>query len=96
MTVSQQQAVRKAESYLDMTAFSRSGLVKQLVFEGFSAADAEYAVSHIQVDWMAQAAAKAKSYLEMTSFSRKSLIAQLVFEGFTQAQAEYGATAAGL
>ena len=88
--------MKSAESYLDYTAFSRSGLVKQLVFEGFSAADAEYAVSHITVDWTAQADASAKAYMAYSSFSRKSLIAQLVFEGFTQEQAAHGATSVGL
>ena len=35
--VSQQNAVRKAKDYLDYTAFSRSGLINQLVeFEGFA------------------------------------------------------------
>src|SRR6478609_7343112 len=47
MTVSQEQAVNQAESYLEMTAFSRKGLIKQLEFEEFSKADAKYAVDHI-------------------------------------------------
>lgn len=95
-TASQRQAVKKAKSYLEYSAFSRVGLVKQLEFEGFSSADAKYAVDHIEVDWNEQAAKKAKSYLEYSAFSRPSLIAQLEFDGFTPAQAEYGADAAGL
>lgn len=95
-TVGQQNAKAKAEDYLAFTAFSRSGLIKQLQFEKFPAADATWAVDHIKVDWNAQAAAKAKQYLDTTSFSRGSLIDQLVFEGFTQEQAAYGATKAGL
>jgi hypothetical protein len=96
MTVSQGQAVRKAESYLDFTAFSSSGLVGQLEFEGFSNADATFAVNNITVDWNEQAAKKAQSYLDLTAFSRSGLIDQLVFEGFTPAEAEYGTTAVGL
>lgn len=88
--------MKTAEAYLDYTAFSRSGLVKQLEYEGFSAADAEYAVSHITVDWTAQADASAKAYMAYSSFSRKSLIAQLVYEGFTPEQAAHGATSVGL
>ena len=39
----QRNAVRSAESYVDMTGFSRSGLIEQLEYEDFSAADATYA-----------------------------------------------------
>jgi cytoskeletal protein RodZ len=95
LAIGQQQAVLKAQSYLSYTAFSRKGLIEQLVFEGFSKADATFAVGEIAPDWNEQAAKKAKSYLDYTSFSRKGLIDQLVFEGFTQAQAKYGANAVG-
>ncbi|MEO7061776.1 MAG: Ltp family lipoprotein [Lapillicoccus sp.] len=95
-TVSQQNAVRSAEGYLDFTAFSRSGLIGQLKFEGFTSADATYAVDTLNIDWNEQAAKSAKSYLEMTSFSHSSLVAQLKFEGFTDQQAEYGVQQAGL
>lgn len=96
VTVSQQQAVKKAESYLKYTAFSRTGLIGQLVFEGFTTADATYAVDHITVDWTVQADLKAKAYMKYTAFSRKGLIEQLVFEGFTPEQAAHGATSVGL
>jgi hypothetical protein len=91
----QRNAVAKAKDYLSLTAFSRSGLVKQLEFEGFATADAEFAVDNIAADWNVQAEKKAKEYLDLTSFSRDSLVQQLTFEGFTQEQAEHGATAAG-
>jgi hypothetical protein len=96
--VSQQNAVRKAEDYLDYTAFSRSGLINQLVeFEGFSTEEATFAVDHLTVDWNEQAAKKAKDYLDYTAFSRSGLINQLVeFEGFTPAQAQYGVATTGL
>lgn len=96
LTFSQQQAVSKALDYLDYTAFSKSGLAKQLKFEGFSKKEAEFAVEYIDVDWKEQAALKAEDYLDYSSFSRKGLIAQLEFEGFTRKQAEYGAKKAGL
>lgn len=95
-TVSQQNAVRKAASYLDYTAFSRTGLIHQLEFEKYSTDDATWAVDRVTVDWNAQAAKKAKSYLEYTSFSRSGLVDQLLFEGFTPEQAEYGASTTGL
>lgn len=99
-TLSQQNAYAKAQSYLDMTAFSRSGLAEQLQFEGFPAEDAEFGIARLEaegaVDWNAQAAAKAASYLEMMAFSRSSLVEQLQFEGFTPEQAEYGVSTTGL
>ncbi|RII41644.1 NINE protein [Galactobacter valiniphilus] len=95
-TVSQQNALEKAESYLEFTAFSASGLVEQLEYEGFPKADAKWAVSRLTVDWNEQAAAKAESYMDMTSFSRSGLIEQLEYEGFTNAQAKYGAKSVGL
>jgi len=96
LTVAQKQAVKKAESYLDFAAFSRTGLLAQLEFEGFSNADATLGVDSVNPDWNAQAALKAASYLEFTSFSRSGLIDQLLFEGFTQEQAEFGVTSVGL
>jgi hypothetical protein len=95
-TVSQSNARDKAESYLAMTAFSRTGLIKQLQFEGFSKADSTYGVDATHTNWNEQAALKAQSYLDMTSFSRSSLISQLKFEGFTTAQAKYGVKSVGL
>jgi hypothetical protein len=95
-TVSQRNAVRTAKDYLDYTAFSRTGLVRQLEYEGFSTDDATFAVDHIAVDWNEQAAKAAKDYLDYSGFSRSGLIDQLEYEGFTPAQAAYGVTAAGL
>ena len=94
-TLGQSNAVAKAESYLDFSAFSRKGLIEQLEFEGFDTADAQYAVDKVDPDWNEQAALKAKSYLEFSSFSRTGLIDQLKFEGFSDAEAEFGATAVG-
>ena len=95
MTMGQENAVAKAESYLSYAAFSRKGLIGQLKYEGFSTSDATFAVGHITVNWNEQAAKKAQSYIDMTSFSRQGLIDQLVYEGFTQTQAKYGAKAVG-
>jgi hypothetical protein len=96
MTTSQANAVRKAEDYLSYTAFSRTGLIKQLQFEKFSTADATYAVDHITVDWTEQADKKAADYMSYQAFSRDGLIKQLEFEGFTPAQAAHGAKSVGL
>jgi hypothetical protein len=95
-TVSQENAISKALDYLDYSSFSESGLVDQLKYEGFSSADANFAVAHIDVDWLEQAALKAQEYLDYSSFSRKGLIDQLIYEGFTKNQAVYGVNQVGL
>jgi hypothetical protein len=95
-TASQEQAARLAEQYLEYTSFSRSGLIDQLVYEGFSKSDAKFGADYLDTDWSEQAAAKAQEYLDYTAFSRSGLIDQLEFEGFTHKQAEYGADAVGL
>ena len=89
------QAAGKADSYLSYSAFSRSGLVDQLLYEGFTSSEAEYGVASTNADWNVQAAKKAKSYLEYSSFSRQGLIDQLKYEGFSQSQAEYGVSQNG-
>ena len=102
LTAGQEQAIGKAQDYLSFSAFSRKGLIKQLSSEygeGFSVADATFAVDHITVNWNEQAAKKAKEYLAMQHFSRQGLIHQLESaygEQFTHRQAVYGVTKAGL
>ena len=91
LSVSQENALESAQSYLEYSAFSRSGLIDQLKYEGFSKADATFAVDSLDVDWKEQAAKSAESYLEYSSFSRSGLIEQLEYEGFSSAEAEYGA-----
>jgi colicin import membrane protein len=95
-TVSQQNALRSADNYLEFAAFSRTGLIDQLEFEGFSTEDATWGVDRVTVDWNEQAADSAKAYLEFSSFSHSGLVDQLVFEGFTAEQAEYGVSQTGL
>lgn len=95
LSMGQEQAVAKGEQYLRMMGFSRTGLVEQLEFEGFSAEDANFAADYINPDWNTEASEKAKSYLEMMTFSRQGLIDQLIFEGFTPEQAEHGVASNG-
>jgi host cell surface-exposed lipoprotein len=62
------------EDYLASQGFSRSGLIRQLKYEGYSVADATYAVDAIGVDWNKQAAKVAQDYLDTQGFSRSGLI----------------------
>ncbi len=95
-TLSQTNARRTADDYLDYSAFSPSGLIEQLEFEGYSNGDAAYAVDALGVDWNEQAAKMANDYLDYSAFARSGLIEQLEFEGFTPEQAEYGVSTTGL
>lgn len=95
-TVSQKNAIRAAENYLNFTAFSKSGLIDQLEYEGYSNADATYAVNNIEVDWNEQAVKAAQNYLNFTAFSRSGLIDQLKYEGYTTEQATYAVNQVGL
>ena len=101
-----EEAVRSAENYLDMMAFSRQGLIDQLSAdygEQFTVDQATYAMDYLEennlVDWNEQAVRSAENYLDMMSFSRQSLIDQLSSdygEQFTVEQATYAADQVGL
>lgn len=97
-TPSQENAIAKAESYLDFSAFSKQGLIEQLEYSQFSSADATFAVEYIEgsggVDWNEQAVKKAKSYMDFSAFSQQGLIEQLEYSGFTPSQAQHGASIA--
>ncbi len=97
----QANAARSAQQYLEMTGFSRRGLIEQLssdAGEGYNVEDATAAVDSLTVDWNEQAARSARQYLEMTGFSCRGLIEQLSSEAgskYAKAQARYGAEQAG-
>ena len=95
-THGEQNALNRANDYLEFMSFSRSGLIDQLEFEGYTTSEAEYAVDNCGADWDEQAVLKAEEYLDFMSFSRSGLIDQLEFEGFTYDQASAAATAVGL
>ena len=95
-TLAEQNALDSALSYLNAMAFSRSGLIDQLEYEGYTTSEAEYAVDHCGADWDEQAVLMAKEYLRAMSFSRSGLIDQLEYEGLTYSQASAAATAVGL
>src|SRR5690606_33292321 len=55
LTVAQEQAIISADSYLFLGGFSRTGLIAQLEFEGFSTEDAAFAVDYLDPNWNQQA-----------------------------------------
>ncbi len=68
-TTGERNALKKAQSYLDFSAFSRDGLIGQLEYEGFSNSEATYGADNVGADWNEQALKKAKSYLDFSAFS---------------------------
>jgi hypothetical protein len=94
-TLAQQNAIGKAQSYLDYSGFSRAGLIDQLEYEGYSTEDATFGADNAGADWNAEAAEKAASYLEYSSFSRDGLYDQLAYEGFSDAEIQFGLAAVG-
>lgn len=93
-TKGDEQALRMAKEYLDCMAFSKSGLIEQLEYEGFSHKEATYAVEHCGANWKKQAVKMAKEYLDCMAFSKSGLIEQLEYEGFTHEEAVYGVSKA--
>ena len=94
-TIGMKNAVKKAKSYLNFTAFSYTGLIKQLEYEGFTHDEAVYGADNSGADWKEQAYKKGMSYLDFMAFSRDGLIDQLEYEGFTEEEIEYAITKIG-
>lgn len=95
-SASQQQAVVMAENYINYSAFSKSGLIHQLEYEGFSNEDATYGADKISVNWTEQAIFMAENYLDYSAFSKSGLIHQLEYEGFSNEDATNAANEVGL
>lgn len=84
-------AAKKAQQYLSISAFSYTGLIDQLKYEGFTDEEAAFGANVCGADWYEQATIKAAAYLDLAAFSKSGLIEQLEYEGFTHEQAVYGA-----
>lgn len=92
-TSEQTNALAKARSYSDNVHLSKQGIYKQLTsqFEGFSPADAQYAIDNLETDYNKNALEKAKNYQSNLHMSKNAIYHQLTsqFEGFTAAEAQY-------
>ncbi|WP_211294941.1 Ltp family lipoprotein [Novosphingobium guangzhouense] len=101
LTGPQRNAVRSATQYIELSGFSRRGLIDQLSSEygaGFDVSDATIAVDSLNINWNEQAVRSAKSYLELSGFSCRGLIEQLMSDAgaqFSKSEATYGAQQAG-
>ncbi|MCL2627647.1 MAG: Ltp family lipoprotein [Oscillospiraceae bacterium] len=95
VTTSQSNALRKANEYLRIMAFSRDGLVAQLEFDRFTREDAIYGVDNCGADWNEQALKRARDYMKIMPFSHRGLVGQLEHDKFTSTQAKHGADNCG-
>ena len=90
-----EKAVSRAKIYLDMYPFSRQEIIDQLVYDGYTQEDAEYAADNCDADWTELAVRAAKQMLRYyPETSREDLLNILLTSGYTQEQAEAGVAAA--
>lgn len=83
-------AADSAQGYLDMGAFSKKSLTKQLEFEGHEKPAIDYALANVNVDWDAEAVESVGNYQDLDAgMSVAELKNQLEFEGFTASQVEH-------
>ena len=79
-----EQALDKAQSYVDSTSFSEVDLRRQLEYHEFSPEAIQFALDNVNVDYQAECIEKAKSYLEFASFSEADLREQLEYHKFSE------------
>lgn len=89
-TTGERNALASAKSYISIMGMSRSGLIEQLEYEGYSHSEAVYGADNCGADWNSEAVETARDYLDVLPFSRSELIEQLEYDGFTHEQAVYG------
>ena len=86
------QALKKSREYIGVTAFSRRGLIKELIssINGFTNEEAEYAANNCGVNWEQTAVARVKWYKNKMSLSYDEIKKLLEYEEFTQSEIVYG------
>lgn len=90
-----QNALKSAQNYVEIMAFSEKGLYKQLTseaVEGYPADAAQYAIDNVDVDYNEQALKSAINYQDVMPMSDDALFKQLTSEAgeqFTAEQAQY-------
>lgn len=82
-------ALSKAENYLEIFPMSKKELYNQLKFDKFPKSAIEYAINNIKEDWKENALEKAESYMETLPMSKEELKSQLKFDKFTDREIKY-------
>lgn len=84
-----EQALKKAESYVQTAFMAKKGLRTQLDHEGYSKAEIDYALDNIEADWKEIALKSGENYMEFNKFTKSELKKQLKFEGFSKEEIDY-------
>lgn len=79
-----EQALGKAQSYVEITAFSESDLRRQLEYHEFSPEAVQFALDNVDVDYQAECIEMAELLLEVTTFSEADLREQLQYNEFSK------------
>lgn len=88
-TIGKRNAKKSAKSYISALALSRTQMIEQLEFEGYTTEEATYGADNCGADWNVEAAECAENLLDVMGMSRSQLAEQLEFVGFTDEQIEY-------
>lgn len=88
-TIGKRNAKKSAKSYISVLALSRTQMIEQLEFEGYTTEEATYGADNCGADWNVEAAECAENLLDVMGMSRSQLAEQLEFVGFTDEQIEY-------
>lgn len=91
-----EQAVKKAEKYLKLSAYSRVSLTDQLLYDGFTKEQAQYALDNSDIDWKAMCFAIAKEKRAYGATKVDIMTKQLTEEGFTADEIAYALPKVGL
>lgn len=89
------QALKSAQNYIDVMAFSKQGLYDQLTSEyadKYSDEAAQYAIDNVKADYKEEAVEAAKNYLDTMNFSKEGLKDQLTSQyadKYTEEEAQY-------
>lgn len=90
------QALKEAKGYLESGSFSKKGLIEQLMYDGYSFEQAQYAADHCCANWLDQAKKEVQSYLSSRWYSRRGLIEQLEYDGYTNEEARVAVDSCGV
>lgn len=94
-TFGEQNALRDAEEWLGIKAFSYADLIERLEKDDFTHEEAVFAADRCGADWYEQAVLCAEEWLDIKAFSRAGLIERLEKDGFTHEEAVYAAEQVG-
>ena len=90
LTSTEEQALETAQNRIDREGYGRLALVDTLRYEdGFSKADATFAVDNVRANWRQEAVERAQARIDGPPYTPTSLIAHVKQEGFSRDEAAF-------